>query len=145
MNQRVRKPAKGITGESSDELGDLIIKSIDDTKILPLVVEYGELNLIKTRTEKEDDRLQEILDEACENGELSFWIFELNHILGHFQNQLSYEYRRADDKSKEILRDKFLDIQDKMVGKDFKEIRKDLQHYINVQERIRFDKECKEI
>ncbi|MEM9807386.1 MAG: hypothetical protein AAF959_19150 [Cyanobacteria bacterium P01_D01_bin.56] len=70
-----------------------------------LAVEYGQLSALSELTDKQGDRLQEILDLACEDGALSFWISELDHILGHELGLLNPDCRRDYDNKKALLRE----------------------------------------
>lgn len=52
-------------------------------KYLPVLEEYYKLECRQTLTEEEEDRVQEILEEAQSNPVLDFLIDEVDHILGH--------------------------------------------------------------
>lgn len=102
------KKSKNESVEEKEET-DLcfFLKSIDDPKVSSLIDEYCRLSQKSGCSELDDDRLQEILDQACEDRYLNFWLLEANHILGHRQNCLDDECRDSYDESKSVLRKEF--------------------------------------
>ncbi|MBD1877234.1 hypothetical protein H6F75_27510 [Nodosilinea sp. FACHB-131] len=98
MSQRLRKFGGSDTNESNEEFADLdiseITRWIDNSELHPVAVEYGLLNMLKRPSEAQNDRIQEILEEATEDNALGFWIDEINHILGHRQGWLDDSCRR---------------------------------------------------
>jgi alpha-amylase/alpha-mannosidase (GH57 family) len=119
MPQRLRKFGGSDTNESNEELVDLDVSEItnwiDNSELHPVVVEYGILNMIKRPSEAQNDRIQEILEEAAEDNSLGFWIDEINHILGHKQGWLDdscrreYELRKMELSSDALKFQRFLD------------------------------------
>ena len=117
-----------------DNLRESILDATTDA-ISEMAIEYGQLTWLPKLTDAQGDRLQEILDAACENGALSFWISEIDHILGHEMGLLSPKHRREYDDKKALLREHFTGLlQEKSVDKSSKEIRELLQKYLRERE-----------
>lgn len=70
--------------------------SVSSSKLSELVNEYACLFTLPTFDEAQSNRFNEILELACENSQLHFWLSEVEHILGHelgyFEHDLSKKY-----------------------------------------------------
>jgi hypothetical protein len=64
-------------------------------EVTQLVLEYGELAIRFQLTTEEADRLGEILELATSSEALSFWITEVDHIIGHLCNVLGADDRET--------------------------------------------------
>lgn len=105
-----------------------------------MAIEYGRLARLPKLTDTQGDRIQAILDAACENGALSFWISEIDHILGHEMGLLGPEHRRDYDDKKALLREHFTGLlQEEPADKSPKEIRELLKKYLMKRESSGFD------
>ncbi|MBD1844197.1 hypothetical protein H6F89_12460 [Cyanobacteria bacterium FACHB-63] len=62
-------------------MDNISLENLSDTEQIAL--EYGELSRRSSLSEAEATRLDEILTQAITDSELSFWITEIDHILGH--------------------------------------------------------------
>ncbi|PSB05223.1 hypothetical protein C7B76_31830 [filamentous cyanobacterium CCP2] len=78
-------------------------------QVRDMAIDYGLLISLPELTEEEGDRLQEILDFACEDGALSFWISELDHIVAHQTGLLSPDCRKDYENKKAWLREHFME------------------------------------
>ena len=73
--------------------------------VIRLAIEYGQLSALPELNDRQEERMQEILDLACEDGALSFWISELDHVLGHELGLLSPDHCRDYSNQKALLRE----------------------------------------
>ena len=110
----------------------LLTSILDATtdEVSELAIEYGELISLPQLTDAQGERLQEILDCACDNGALSFWISELDHVIGHEIGLLNPDCRRDYDNKKALFKEYFMEFlvrgaADKRPG----EIREFLERY----------------
>jgi hypothetical protein len=60
-----------------------VLISTSTPQTIQIVLEYGELAIRQDLSEREADRIEEILALANEKPALSFWIDEVDHCLGH--------------------------------------------------------------
>ncbi|MBD1917275.1 MULTISPECIES: hypothetical protein [Cyanophyceae] len=95
-----------------------------------MAIDYGLLISLPELTEEEGDRLQEILDLACEDGALSFWISELDHIVAHQTGLLSSDCRKDYENKKAWLREHFMEcLEYELENKSPAEVRVFLEQY----------------
>lgn len=100
-------------------------------QVREMAINYGLLISLPELTEAEGDRLQEILDFACENGALTFWIHELDHIIGHQTGLLNPDCRKDYDNKKAWLREYFMEGLDyEFEHKSPAEVRDFLERYV---------------
>ena len=80
------------------------ISTIPD-EIRESVREYVDIFTAKQPTQQQLSRLEQILDDACHNSRLHFWISEAEHILGHqlgyFEKDLNEQYLDQKAKNRE--------------------------------------------
>jgi hypothetical protein len=69
------------SNDAPEENGMMFIKEVE--RRLPVIQEYYRLVCQPTLSEREADRLQEILEQAQQDLMLDFLIDEFDHILGH--------------------------------------------------------------
>lgn len=110
-----------------------LLKSILDAttgEVSEMAIEYGQLISLPELTEAQGDRLQEILDYACNNGALSFWLVELDHIIGHQTGLLNPDFRKDYDNKKALLKEYFTEfLESSSADKSPKEVRTFLESY----------------
>ena len=100
-------------------------------KVSRMAIEYGQLISLPKLTDTQGERLQEILDCACDDGALSFWISELDHILGHETGLLNPDSRKEYDNKKALLQEYFTAFQDtNATSNNPSEIRASLERYL---------------
>jgi hypothetical protein len=89
---------------ANEDIADVDVSEItswiDSSELHPVAIEYGLLNMLDRPSDAQNDRIQEILDEAVDDSVLSFWVHEVNHILGHLQGRLDDEHRRDYERKK---------------------------------------------
>lgn len=116
-----------------------LLESILDAttdEVSELAIKYGQLSSLPQLTDEQSDQLQAILDRACEDGALSFWISELDHILGHETGLLNPDCRREYNNEKSLLQEHFVEfIQGHIEKETPKGIRTFLQSYANGKSR----------
>ena len=111
---------------------NLLASILDATtdEVRELAIEYGQLISLLKLTDMQGERLQEILDCACDNGALSFWISELDHVIGHETGLLNPDCRRDYDNKKALFKEYFMEfLEGAAVDKGPREIREFLERY----------------
>lgn len=83
--------------------GDLLSKS--SPNVMNLAREYAKLAALPFLSEPEADRLGEILAIASDCEILSFWIVEVDHVLGHHLDLLDEDDRESYKDQQALLRD----------------------------------------
>lgn len=110
-----------------------LLESILDAttgEVREMAIEYGQLISLPELTEFQGDRLQEILDYACNNGALSFWLVELDHIIGHQTGLLNPDFRKDYDNKKALLKEYFTEfLESSSADKSPEEVRDFLGRY----------------
>jgi hypothetical protein len=86
-----------------DLMDDLLSKTSSEIKAIAL--EYAHLASQPNLLPQQADRLGEILTIAVENNILSFWLAEIDHILGHYLNILDDAARRSYEDQQALLRE----------------------------------------
>jgi hypothetical protein len=95
-----------------------------------MAIDYGQLISLPELTEAQEDRLQEILDYACDDGALSFWISEIDHIVGHQMGLLNPDCRKDYENKKALLKEYFMELlESSSSGKSPEAIRSFLTSY----------------
>lgn len=95
-----------------------------------MAIDYGQLISLPELTEAQGDRLQEILDYACHDGALSFWISEIDHIVGHQMGLLNPDCRKDYENKKALLKEYFMELLERSSsGKSPEDIRSFLTRY----------------
>ncbi|WOD37340.1 hypothetical protein [Nodosilinea sp. E11] len=95
-----------------------------------MAIDYGQLISLPELTEAQEDRLQEILDHACNDGALSFWISEIDHVIGHQMGLLNPDCRKDYENKKALLKEYFTELMESSSsGKSPEEIRSFLMRY----------------
>jgi hypothetical protein len=121
--------------QGSLEMPTNLLKSILDAttdEVSELAIKYGQLSSLPQLTDAQSDQLEEILDRACDDGALSFWISELDHVLGHETGLLNPDCRREYNNEKSLLQEHFVEfIQEYTEDKSPEEIREFLKDYVN--------------
>jgi len=77
--------------------------SIDDPVIRTLICEYFQLELKQNRTEEEDDRLADLLNQACLDDCLNFWLLAVDYLVGQRQGYLDKSHLKSYNASKKVL------------------------------------------
>jgi hypothetical protein len=115
--------------EMPSNLLESILDATTDT-VSEMAIDYGQLISLPELTEAQEDRLQEILDYACDDGALSFWISEIDHIIGHQMGLLNPDCREDYDNKKALLKEYFMELlESSSSGKSPEEIRSFLTRY----------------
>jgi hypothetical protein len=83
--------------------GDLVGKS--SPEVMQLALEYANLAALPIPLEQQADRLGEILEQAMDNRVLSFWITEIDHMLGHHLGLLDEDARESYRDQQVLLRE----------------------------------------
>lgn len=76
-----------------------------DAQIYETLLEYGRLSTLSELSEREADRLAEILEQANHDRFLDFWIVEIDHIVGHYLGELEETERQSYKNQKALLRE----------------------------------------
>jgi hypothetical protein len=92
------------------QTGDLIALDRDlvgqsSPEIMQLALEYANLAALPIPLEQQADRLGEILEQAVNNRVLSFWITEIDHMLGHHLGLLNEDARESYRDQQVLLRE----------------------------------------
>ncbi|GET42421.1 hypothetical protein [Microseira wollei] len=88
---------------SNRENGDLLSKS--SANVMKLALEYAKLAALPNPSEQEADRLGEILALASDCEILSFWIVEVDRVLGHHLDLLDEDDRESYKDQQALIRD----------------------------------------
>lgn len=70
-----------------------------------LAKEYARLVVLSKRQEEEEDRIDEILQLANHSEILSFWIIEIDHLVGHYLGLLDEDDRESYKDQQAFLRE----------------------------------------
>ena len=108
MTWRLHTVAKQKERKMPNEIQESVLDATTE-QVSRLAIEYGQLSALPELNDRQEKRMQEILDLACEDGALSFWISELDHVLGHELGLLSPDYRRDYNNQKALLREYMLE------------------------------------
>lgn len=104
MPQHLREFDESSENVSKEDIADMDVSEItswiDSSELHPVAIEYGLLNMLEQPSDAQNDRIQEILDEAAEDNVLGFWVSEVNHILGHRQGWLDDTCRKDYERKK---------------------------------------------
>ena len=77
--------------------------STDDPAIRALICEYFQLELKTSRTEEEDDRLADLLNQACLDDCLNFWFLVVDYLVGQRRGYLDKSHLKSYDASRRVL------------------------------------------
>jgi hypothetical protein len=86
-------------------------QNIEDTlsqsslEMKQIILEYAKLAALHNPSEQEADKLERILDLALDNELLSFWIVEIDHLLGHQLGLLDEEHREHYKDQESLLKE----------------------------------------
>jgi hypothetical protein len=94
------------------ELNDLTKLELDQDlvgqsspAVMKRVLEYANLAALPQPSAQQEERLGEILAKAVDDEVLSFWITEVDHLLGHYLNLLDEDDRESYQDQQALLRE----------------------------------------
>lgn len=120
--------------EASEELEETELgsrlDSIGDPEIRKTIIEYCFLHQKSNCTEEEDDRFQEILDQALLDNQLNFWLLVADSILSNRQGYLNKSCLKSYRVAREVLNQEFLNIRKAIETEDASSLSEKMRLYL---------------
>jgi len=131
--------------DASEELEETefssCLDSIGEPETSKRLSEYCGLIQKSNRTEEEDDRLQEILDQALLDNSLSFWLLVADSILSSRQGYLNKSCLKSYRAASEVLNQEFLNIRKAIELEDASSLSDKMKLYLTHRGKVRLKKQ----